>query len=448
MLLRHLRTSATAALALTTLSTACRPADPLRGRPLVADTALVGRDIRVLAADSLEGRRTGTAGNDSAAAFIARRLASLGIDPVIRDTVSCPGTNGESRDCAMAYLQPFVARPAAAGHGNGVADALPTNNVVGLIRGSDPALRGQYVILGAHFDHLGRSTFGALDPEKGAEIRNGADDNASGTAAVLELARLLERRPPRRSVLLVLFSGEELGLLGSQHFVERSPVPLDSVQAMLNFDMVGRLREDKLIVYGVATASELPAIVEGANPTPPFRITAVGDGFGPSDHSSFFARNIPVLHFFTDVHEHYHRASDEAPTINLDGVARVVTFAERITRELADRPARLTFVPAPARAAASASRNSSQAWLGTIPDMAASETTGLRITGVRAGSPADSGGLQAGDVIIELGGKAVTDLYTYTDALYANQPGDRVTIVYRRGARQDTARVTLGRRGG
>lgn len=447
MLLSRLRTGHALWLVATTLSAACRPADPLPQRPAVADTALVGRDIRVLAADSLEGRRTGTAGNDSAATFIARRLASLGIEPVIPDTTSCDG-NGGRRNCAMSHLQPFVARPAAAGHAAGVASSLPTHNVVGLIRGSDPALRGQYVILGAHYDHLGRSTFGALDPEKGEEIRNGADDNASGTAAVLELARLLRHQPPRRSVLVVLFSGEELGLLGSQHFVERAPVPLDSVQAMLNFDMVGRLREDKLIVYGVATASELPEVVRAANSVPPLRIAAVGDGFGPSDHSSFFAKNIPVLHFFTDVHEHYHRASDEAHTINVGGVARIVSFAERITRDLADRPARLTFVPAPVTATAGSSRNSSQAWLGTIPDMAASETTGLRITGVRAGSPADSGGLKAGDVIVELGGKAVTDLYTYTDALYANQPGDRVRIVFLRGARRDTVQVTLGRRGG
>ncbi|HSA56186.1 MAG TPA: M28 family peptidase [Gemmatimonadaceae bacterium] len=419
-------------------------------RPAVPDTSLVGRDIRVLAADSLEGRRTGTAGNDSAAAFIARRLAALRAEHVISDTLSCRGTNGVNgarRNCAATHLQAFVARPAAAAHG-GIPAALPTHNVVGLIRGSDPALRGQYVVLGAHFDHLGRSTFGALDPDKGEEIRNGADDNASGTAAVLELARLLSRQPPRRSVLVVLFSGEELGLLGSQYFVEHAPVPLDSVQAMLNFDMVGRLRDDKLIVYGVATATELPEVLRAANLTPPLRISAVGDGFGPSDHSSFFAKNIPVLHFFTDVHEDYHRASDEAHTINLEGVTRVVAFAERITRDLADRPARLTFVAAPVTARAGPSRSGSQAWLGTIPDMAASETRGLRITGVRPGSPADSAGLAAGDIIVELGGAAVTDLYTYTDALYANQPGDRVAIVYQRGARRDTVRVTLGRRGG
>jgi Zn-dependent M28 family amino/carboxypeptidase len=318
---------------------------------------------------------------------------------------------------------------------------------MGLIRGTDPALRNQYVVLGAHFDHLGRSTFGALDAERGAEIRNGADDNASGTAAVLELARLLRQRPPKRSVVVVLFSGEELGLLGSQHFVDHSPVPLDSVQAMLNFDMVGRLRNDKLIVYGVATATELDSIVRAANAESPLEISAVGDGFGPSDHSSFYGKNLPVLHFFTDLHEDYHRASDDAPKIALDGVARVVALAERITRAVADRPARLTFLRAPATAAAS-QRNSSQAWLGTVPDMGASDVTGLRITSVRAGSPADSAGMRAGDVIVELGGAPVKDLYTYSDALYAHQPGDRVTIVYLRGSERRSVQVTLGRRGG
>ena len=424
----------------------CRPGDPFASELAVPDTTLIARDIRVLAADSLEGRRTGTVGNDSAAAFLARRLAMLGLEPLATDSACARGNGSSNGRCALSHTQPFVARPAAAQHA-GLPGALPTRNVVGLIRGSDPVLRHQYVVLGAHFDHLGRSTFGALDPERGSEIRNGADDNASGTAAVLELARLLRQRPPRRSVVFVLFSGEELGLLGSQHFVEHPPVPLDSIQAMLNFDMVGRLRNDRLIVYGVASATEMDSIVNGANLTPPLRISAVGDGFGPSDHSSFYAKNLPVLHFFTDLHEDYHRATDDAPQIALEGVARVVALAERITRTLADRPSRLTFVRAPVSAAASP-RNSSQAWLGTVPDMGANDVSGLRITGVRAGSPADSAGLREGDVIVELGGAPVKDLYTYSDALYAHQPGDRVTIVYLRGGQRHTVQATLGRRGG
>ena len=181
-------------------------------------------------------------------------------------------------------------------------------------------------MLGAHLDHLGRSSFGALDPDRPNEIRNGADDNASGVATILEIARRLRAHPPKRSVAIVAFSGEELGLLGSQYFVDHPPFALDSVQAMLNFDMVGRLRDDKLMVFGVASATELPAIVDAANVEPKFKLSAIGDGTGPSDHASFYLKNLPVLHFFTDVHDDYHRASDDADKINVEGMARIVTL--------------------------------------------------------------------------------------------------------------------------
>jgi acetylornithine deacetylase/succinyl-diaminopimelate desuccinylase-like protein len=211
-----------------------------------ADPRAILADIEYLASDRLEGRGTGTAGNDSAAAHIARRFASLGL-----------------RRLDSSYEQHFVARPLAA-H-NESPRSLPTQNVFALLPGADPALRGQLVVVGAHFDHLGRSTEGALDHDRKNVIRRGADDNASGTAAVLELARLFAASPTKRSLLFVTFSGEELGLLGSEYFVTHSPLPLDSAVAMVNFDMVGRLRDDKLIVYGVATATELPALVDSAN---------------------------------------------------------------------------------------------------------------------------------------------------------------------------------------
>ncbi|HKO15404.1 MAG TPA: M20/M25/M40 family metallo-hydrolase [Gemmatimonadaceae bacterium] len=315
---------------------ACRPAsagpDPTAAYP---DPGALRRDIAYLASDALQGRGTGTPGNDSAAAFIARRYAQLGLQPL-----------------APGYLQPFVAHSLATVHAGQPAD-LATQNVAALLQGRDASLRGQYVVVGAHFDHLGRSTEGALDPDAKDAIRPGADDNASGTAAVLELARLLAASPPRRSVLFVNFSAEEMGLLGSQYFVDHAPVPLDSIVAMVNFDMVGRLRDDKLIVYGVATASELPALVDSANARSgrdggpwdeALRITALGDGFGPSDQSSFYARDIPVLHFFTDLHDDYHKASDVTSRINAAGEAQVVDVAEHAIRAIADRPARLTFV--------------------------------------------------------------------------------------------------------
>jgi hypothetical protein len=345
-------------------------------------------------------------------------------------------------------MQPFTAHAPVRG---GAALALPSQNVYAVLRGTDPALSDQYVIVGAHFDHLGRSPSGALAPEAGGVIRNGADDNASGTAAVLALARRFARRPARRSMVFANFTGEELGLLGSAWFADHSPVPLDHVQAMLNFDMVGRLRNDKLIVYGVATATELKPLVDSANAGLGLRISAVGDGFGPSDQSSFYAKNLPVLHFFTDLHDEYHRASDKAATTDAGAEVRVVDLAERIARSLADRPARLTFQrPAATQAsrASSSERQGSGVYLGSIPDMGAADVAGMKLSGVRAGSPADQGGLKAGDVIVEFGGTAVKDIYSYTDALGAFKPGDVVKIVVLRGSERLTLSVTLGKRAG
>ena len=418
------------------------------GEPATPDAHRLQRDIAWLAADRLEGRATGTAGNDSAAAYIARRYESLGLHPLGVDT-----TRPECRvtvvpASCLSWLQRFVARGPELAH-NGHPDGVATQNVVALIPGSDPALAGQYVVIGAHFDHLGRSSVGAMDPEAGSAIRNGADDNASGTAAVLELARLLAAAPTRRSIVVANFSGEELGLLGSQWFVEHPPLSLDSVDAMVNFDMVGRLKNDRLIVYGVNTATEMPAIVQGANAPPAFDLKAVGDGYGPSDQSSFYAKGIPVLHFFTDLHEDYHRATDDAEKIDSVGGARVVAMAERVVRDIANRDTRLTpvRVAAPAPVTSGSSGEGSNVYLGSIPDMSGGDEAGLRLSGVRGGSPADVGGLKTGDLIVAFGGKPVKDLYSYSDALYAHKPGDKVEVVYIRNGERYTTTVTLGTRG-
>lgn len=389
------------------------------------DSLSIRRDIEYLASPALAGRFTGSPGNDSAAAYIARRYAAVGVTPL------SPG-----------YLQRFDARPPA--H-NGQVVSMPTQNVFGVVRGTDPSLRNQYVVVGAHFDHLGSNTMFAADP-RAPGLRLGADDNASGSAAVLELARLIARAPTRRSVIFAHFSGEEEGTLGSMYMVEHMPVPIDSVDAMLNFDMVGRMKDDRLIVYGVATAPELPGIVADANATINLNVAAQGDGDGPSDHASFYLKNLPVLHFFTDVHEDYHKVGDTPDKINAAGEARVVALAERALRAIADRPARLTFVRAPSSAKMSSS-NGSNVYLGSIPDMAGSDTPGLRLSGVSAGSPAEVAGLKAGDIIVVFDGKPVKDLYEYSDALYSHKPGDEVDIVVLRGGQRVTVHVKLGRRG-
>ena len=398
----------------------------------LADSSAIRADIAYLADDRLEGRLTGTAGNDSAAAYIARRYASL------RLQAPYPG-----------YIQNFVARPAAAAH-RGDTAGLKTQNVVAILRGSSPSLAGRYIVIGAHFDHLGRSSEFATDPQAGNAIRNGADDNASGTAAVIELARMLSVKKPGHSVVFVNFSGEEEGLLGSQYFVENSPVPLDSIVAMLNFDMVGRLRNDKLFVYGTGSAAEFAAMVDTANlgVLPAFKLEGGGDGFGASDHSSFYAKNIPVLHFFTDSHEDYHSATDDVEKIDAGGEARVINFAFRTIESIDRRPSRLTFVRSARPTAMAGSGTGSQVYLGTVPDMSAGKIPGIKLTGVRPGSPAEQSGLMANDIIVELGGKAVTDLQTYSDALYSHKPGDIVKIAVLRDGKRVEVPVTLGKRGG
>ncbi len=397
----------------------------------VADSTAIRTDIAYLASDKLEGRFTGSPGNDSAAAYIARRYSYLRLKPAY------PG-----------YIQKFVARPAAAAH-TGDTAGLKTQNVVAMLEGSDPALRNRYIVIGAHFDHLGRGTQYAMDPAAGNAIRNGADDNASGTAAVLQLARMLSISKPKHSVIFANFSGEEEGLLGSQYFVENSPVPLDSIVAMLNFDMVGRLVDDKLFVYGTGSAAELPSLVDSANLriVPALKIQGGGDGFGSSDHSSFYAKNIPVLHFFTDNHDDYHRATDDVEKINAAGEARVVNLAFDMIKSLDTRPARLSFIRSTRPSRMGPSTTGSQVYLGSVPDMSAGTIPGLKLTGVRAGSPAEKGGLVAGDIIVEFGGAPVTDLQSYSDALYSHKPGETVKVVYLRDGKRMETTVTLGTRG-
>lgn len=419
-----------AVVALTSCATAATssPSSPAKA---VADSVEIRNDIAYLASDKLEGRLTGTAGNDSAAAYLARRYASLKL-----------------RKAYPGYLQKFVARPAASAHIGDTAGKA-TQNVVAILKGADPTLASQYIVIGAHFDHLGHETQFAMDPAAGDAIRNGADDNASGTAAVLQLARMLSVSRPRRSVIFANFSGEEEGLLGSQYFVENSPVPLDSIVVMLNFDMVGRLNNDKLIVYGTGTATELAALLDSANAgVSSLKLEGGGDGFGSSDQSSFYAKNIPVLHFFTDIHSDYHRATDDVEKINAGGEASVVDLAYRVIKSLDARPSRLTFVKSAPPARMAPRSSGSQAYLGSIPNMSAGTVPGLQLSGVRADSPADKGGLKAGDIIVEFGGKTVTDLQSYSDALYSHKPGDTVKIVFLRGASRMETTVTLGTRGG
>jgi aminopeptidase YwaD len=387
----------------------------------------VAADVRFLADDRQEGRGVGTAGLERAGAYIRDAFARAGLRASFQD-FTIPGD-------APAVLHTHLGGAAA-------------RNVIAVLPGTSPALRGQVVVIGAHYDHLGLGGFGALDPDSTGRVHNGADDNASGTAALLEIGRALgARRPaPARTIVLVAFSGEELGTLGSSYFVKNAvPQPADSIYAMLNLDMVGRLRNAKLAAMGAATAKEFPALLDSLNTPARFDLRASGDGWGPSDHSVFFAARRPVLHFFTDLHDDYHRSTDDWEKVNAAGVAQVAQFVADLAWALANRPGPLTFVDAP-RPQATTGGGGYGAYLGTIPDMTSSPG-GVRITGVRAGSPAEQAGLKGGDIITAIGAKTVANLFDMTEALRSHQPGDTVIIVAKRDSAALRVTAVLGKRG-
>ncbi len=286
-------------------------------------------DIRYLSDDALAGRMTGSAGADSAAAYLARRFEQVGLQP-----------------SAGGWFQAFTVAKEAPVAQSARVGGLVGKNVIGLLPGHDPALRNEIVIVGAHYDHLGLGGFGSLDPDSTGLVHNGADDNASGSAMLIQIAARLAHAPPARTVVFIAFSGEELGLLGSAHYVKQPLYPLSATMAMINLDMVGRLNRGRLIVYGARTAKEFPALLDSLNWHAGFDLKAQGDGYGPSDQSSFYAAGRPVLHIFTDLHDDYHRTTDDWQKIDPEGFRRVSNFTLGLVTALANRPAKLTPVEA------------------------------------------------------------------------------------------------------
>ena len=320
------------------------------------------------------------------------------------------------------------------------------HNIAGYIEGSDPVLKDRYIVIGAHYDHWGWGGTGSLYRGSEPKIHHGADDNASGTASVLELAEKFanEKSRLKRSIIFIAFSGEELGLLGSAYFTEHSPVPMDKIDAMINLDMVGRLNSEKnLIVYGTGTSSGWKSLLNDFNKNYNFKLTFNDEGYGPSDHSSFYAKNIPVLFFFTGTHTDYHRPTDTAEKINAAGEESIAKYVYKIAEAIDENPERPNYVNVPRKD--SGRSMSFRVYVGTIPDYAA-QVEGLKITGVSEGSPAQKAGLMAGDIIIEFGGKKISNIYDYTYALGDFSPGDVVNVVVLRNNEKHTFKVELGAR--
>ncbi len=342
-----------------------------------------------------------------------------------------------------------------------VRKEAPAYNVIGVLEGSDPLLKNETIIIGAHYDHLGRGGAGSLAANS-SDIHHGADDNASGTAGMLELARILstQRPRPKRTIVFMAFSGEEEGLLGSNYDVNHPSRPLANTVAMINMDMIGRMKDRKLIIGGVGSAKEWRDIIGTENRAPSVSITATPgtpaptgmpvvvsangrpimtvdskkqfditfqeDGYGPSDHSSFYSKQIPVLFFWTGTHNDYHKPSDTFDKINYEDEVRILSLIARIVRDLDRAEKRPTYTVAKSDAPAGRSTGF-RVYLGTIPNYSDSND-GMLVDGVREDSPASKAGLKAGDKIVKIGTRDVKNVYDYTYALGEMKAGEEYVI--------------------
>ena len=418
-------------------------AQPARVDPTEAN---LRRTIEYLASDKLEGRRAGEPGATLAAKYIAQQFAKIKLKPGVA------GANGKP-----SYLQPFSFTPVRDPHGGISADESNTpakrydaSNIIGILAGHDPVLKNEAIVIGAHYDHLGHGGSGSLAANS-TEIHHGADDNASGVAAIIELARKFAHVWNRRTLIFIAFSGEEEGLFGSSFYVNNPVFPLDKTIAMINLDMVGRLNDKKLTIGGIGTASEWKRLVEtrAACVTPidaialkpacwvqPFQLQLNEDGFGPSDHSSFYGKKIPVLFFFTGTHNDYHKPTDTADKINSAGEYEVVSYIVSIAEGIDETLTRPTYTVA--KSSNTGGRTGFKISLGTIPNYADS-TDGLLLDGVRDGSAAAKAGVKAGDKVVKLAGRDIRNVYDYTDTLVDMKPGEEYEMTVLRG----TERLTL-----
>lgn len=336
-------------------------------------------------------------------------------------------------------------------------------NVVGVLEGNDSNLKNEAIVIGAHYDHLGRGGQGSLAANS-TEIHHGADDNASGVSAMLELARqFAKEKKNKRTIIFIAFGGEEEGLLGSQYYVSNPAFPIAKTVAMINMDMVGRLNGEKLTIGGIGTASEWKNLVEAkdlsdgvgltvaklnnfpaqnnnSNSITKFNLQLNEDGFGPSDHSSFYAQKVPVLFFFTGTHNDYHKPSDTAEKINYSGLLKITNFVEEIVRAVDANPTKPTYAVAKSSGMAGG-RSGFNISLGTVPNYADGAGDGLMLDGVRDDSPAAKAGVKAGDKIIKLAGKEIRNISDYTFILGEMKADTEYEIVVRRGSETLTLKI-------
>ena len=369
-------------------------------------------DVYFLADDSQEGRETGSEKERQSADYLVERFKNLGLKP--------KGVKG--------YLQPFIFKPKTNPHEEATyvihkEDSTITGlNVLAYINNKVE----NTIIIGAHYDHLGFGSEGSLFRGDQPEIHNGADDNASGVAVMMNLASRLKDKNTNNNYLFIAFSGEEMGLLGSNYFVKNPTIDTKKVNYMINMDMVGRLKEDKtLAVYGVGTSPKFKQTLFANNTD--FKLIEKESGVGPSDHTSFYLADIPVLHFFTGQHEDYHKPSDDPDKLNYKGMEAISNYIMRIITDL-DNDQRLAFRK---------TKNESEetpdfkVTLGVVPDYLYDEK-GMRIDGVSEDRPAQNAGMIKGDVVIQVGAYKITDMMSYMKSLSKFEKGQTITVIVER----------------
>jgi len=367
-------------------------------------------DVAFLANDSLLGRETGTAQELMAAKYLQERMQNIGLQP---------------GGIAGTYFQTFTFKPKTDPHSKeqfvSGDSTITGTNVLGYI---DNKVE-KTIIIGAHYDHLGLGGEGSLYRE-GLAIHNGADDNASGVSVMLQLAQKLKDSLSGSNYLFMAFSGEEMGLLGSNYFTKNPTIDLSKANYMINMDMVGRLRDDKtLSISGTGTTPIWTQVLNSTNPG--FKLVLLESGIGPSDHTSFYLQDIPVLHFFTGQHKDYHKPTDDSDKLNYEGMALISNYIYEVIKELDDSD-KLTFKK---------TKNESEevprfkVTLGVVPDYLF-DGKGMRIDGVSEGKPAQKAGLQKGDVVIQLGDSTVSDMMSYMRALSTFEEGNKTKVVVER----------------
>ena len=383
----------------------------------------IKEDVTFLADDKLEGRGTGTEGERIAADYIAKRFKSLGLEG--------KGTDG--------YFQDFTFTPKKDPHSEvkyseETSDSTITGrNILAYLDNNAE----QTIVIGAHYDHLGYGAEGSLYRGEEKQIHNGADDNASGVAVMLNLAGKLKETNKSNNYLFMAFSGEEMGLLGSNYFVKNTTLPVGSINYMMNMDMVGRLKADStLAVYGTGTSPIFKQTITANNDL--FKIVEHESGVGPSDHTSFYLNDIPVLHFFTGQHEDYHRPSDDSDKLNYEGMEMISDYIYTIISDLDDN-GELAF-----KKTKSDTQDTPRfkVTLGVVPDYLYSEK-GMRIDGVTEDKPAHAAGMLKGDVVIQMGDIEIEDMMGYMKALSKFEKGNTTTVKVKRGEEVIELEVTF-----